>query len=596
MRLGKIFPFFGGKNHKSSEADETSTYESSSADRTRTPFSERLKWADRDFAKDWSKNSATDWENVGRVSPTAGAKSKTGKKTGTKADIQAKFAPLHPHDFHHAHDRNTDDGFRPSRSLVFDLTRLMAAVFVAGLFGLMILKPTGSRSVVKQLVAANPLNAGSLSERACRQGQSILTADFTNYDNVLSISPLGGVTAPGEVLPVPYIRINTKNDGNPFTRRITPALAPATADVIAIERRLVSMVGKNGKTIFKPSWTVHMRPCADVGIVYDRLDAISPSLVDKAGGLASFSEIGGPDHIAKKTAIRVSAGMELGQGHGFDVALHDFAAEDQALARPERYRRNPYARAELFNVSPDLIASISPDHSKARCALDYLRTEDRDAWSRKLGDAWGIRRAKGDNACRTALIDLPGTAQGAWYTDAAHNGATIKVSAIALAPDTINPDRLIFALHGKLPSLNAGMIGTPALSLDDFDKLATDGKLLPAQVTEDETLEGSGSISSLPALAETDFLTFQKGNGMVNRPFDEIRDNEIYCYENMRVNFIGPRVRGVFLLQKTDTDPVGAAARPNSGSLKIEARADFLSCDQVPSSVTLTDKATGFFR
>ncbi|MEO1708034.1 MAG: hypothetical protein AAFR69_09905 [Pseudomonadota bacterium] len=551
------------------------------ADRTLS-FSERMRAAQDDLYTSAGPG------NLPRHQPSkSGGEVPAAAPKPEKTDQRPAFNSGHLHaahsranfSHHHGASGGGDYGYdKAPRSIAGDVTRLGAALFTAMLFGLMIAKPGDSHSVVKRIAGANPLTGAALSERACRTGQAILTSDFTNFDNVLSISPLGTVTAPGEILPVPYIRINTKNDGTPFNRRVTAALAPATVDVTAIERRWLR--AQDGGAV-ETSWTVHMKPCAGVEIIYDGLDAITPMLIEKAGGLATFTEIGGPNHVAKQTSIRVSAGMSLGTADGFDVAVHDEAVEDRTLARPERYKHDHYARATLFNVSPDLLEAITPDITKAQCALDYLRAEDRAVWSKKLGDAWGIRRAKGENACRTALIDLPGTAQGAWYTDAAHNGATTKVSAIALAPDTINPDRLVFALHGRVPSLTKEMVG-----------------IIPQKFTNDPdpALDNQFRADArADARADVRFVTFQKGNGLINRPFDEIRDGQVYCYEKMRVNFIGSRINGVFLLQKSAPDE-GRDARAENDVLSIEARAEFASCVDVPLGTTLSSNATGFFR
>ncbi|MEL6789834.1 MAG: hypothetical protein AAFO78_04590 [Pseudomonadota bacterium] len=562
------------------KAPSKATSKPDGADRTLS-FSERMRAAQDDLYTNAGPGNLPHYQPSPQ--PSSDGHSPRTSAPGDAANDRTDFAQGHLHaahsnaNFSHHHGALPNGAYgydRPLRSMTGDVTRLGAALFTAMLFGLMIANPGDSSSVVKRIAGANPLTSAALSDRACRTGQAMLTSDFTSFDNVLSISPLGTVTAPGEILPVPYIRINTKNDGTPFNRRVTAALAPATVDVTAIERRWVA--GEDGAAR-QTAWTVHMKPCAGVEIIYDRLDALAPMLIEKAGGLATFTEIGGPDHLAKQTAIRLSAGMSLGTADGFDVAVHDASVEDRTLARPERYRHDHYARATLFNISPELLDAITPDDTKAQCALDYLRTEDRAVWSRKLGDAWGIRRAKGENACRTALIDLPGTAQGAWYTDAAHNGATTKVSAVALAPDTINPDRLVFALHGRLPSLTAGMVGHAAHKA--FGE--TTAKTTPA--------------SSSAAPADVRFVTFQKGNGLINRPFDEIRDEQIYCYEKMRVNFIGERINGVLLLQKSVSDQGGAGNTQND-VLAIEARSDFASCIDVPLGTKLSAKATGFFR
>jgi len=489
----------------------------------------------------------------------------------------------HPHNTQREEYGGEDGTTRGVANLKSDVTRLGAGLFTAVVLGVIIYNPLAGSNAVKKIANNTPLGGGHV-ERPCRLRGDVLTTDFTDFENVLSISPLGGVTAPGEILPAPYIRINTKNDGSPFQRRSTSVKMPANADIVAIERHLIKQ-GEGSK--FKPSWTVHFIPCEGIQVAYERLDSLSPVLIERAGGVASFHEIGGPEHLAKEVSLKIEAGKAIGNGDGFNVTLHDENAESLEMARPERYRRNPYVRAEIFNVPASLMKIITPDHSKARCALDYLSPPDRKAWSSKLGDSWGIRRAKGENACRTALIDLKGTAQGAWYTDAAHNGNTTKISAIALAHDTINPDRLIFAFHGKLPSLTTSMIGNSSLA-----GLKKEATLLTNANQEGDHKYASNDLSSP---LQGDFITFEKGSGTTNRSFDEVRDGELYCYDKMRVNFVGPKVRGIILMQKSlpENDQV-------HGMLKIEARDDILSCADLSPDFgekdAFSEKATGFFR
>ena len=233
------------------------------------------------------------------------------------------------------------------------------------------------------------------------------------------------------------------------------------------------------------------------------------------------------------------------------------------MARPERYRVDNFARAEVFDAAPSLLAAINVDVTRARCAIDYLPKEKQADWIAKLGDAWGIRRAKGDNACRTALVDTPNAAQGAWFTDATHNAATTKVSAIALSADAIDPDRLIFALHGRLPSLTPGMIVAPKNRADAMQ----DAK--PAPVN--------------------DFLSFTKGDGRINTPFADVNDDAVHCYQRLRANFIGPLMNGVVLLQRHES---------NNGLdlLKIEARGDVSSCIDLGDPWSFTGNETVFYR
>ncbi|HXI85957.1 MAG TPA: hypothetical protein VNH64_00750, partial [Parvularculaceae bacterium] len=395
-----------------------------------------------------------------------------------------------------------------------------------------------------------------LASRACAPGETPLAGPFAPFNDVLSISPLGAVTAPGQPLPTPYIRINTRRADQGLARRKTTALAPARADIVALERTLRRDADGNA---IGQSWTVHFKPCEKITLTYDGLDEIDPDILRRAGGLKSFIELGGPDHIARETHIRVKPGATIGEAAGFDVGLQDLTQPPAPMARPERYQSNPYDAAAIYDAPPSLIAAISEDDSRARCALDYLPPAIEKAWAAKLGDAWGVRQAKGEGACRTALVDVPGAAQGAWFSDASHNAATDKISAIALAPDSVEPSRLIFALHGLLRTLNPDMVALP-------------GPL------EDERAEAS-----------RDFLSFETKGGRINAPFDEARPGQIYCYEGLRANFVGPKIDGVLLMQ-LETAPNGAA------EMKLEARSDVSTCIDLPEPWAFTGKETTFYR
>ncbi|MEK7266075.1 MAG: hypothetical protein AAB227_08250, partial [Pseudomonadota bacterium] len=353
----------------------------------------------------------------------------------------------------------------------------------------------------------------------------------------------------------PAIRLNTRKGKTAFDRRVTTALAPAKADIVAIERRTVR--DAEGGAV-REAWSVRLAVCDSVIVGYDDLDEIEPAILARAGGLGNFHEMGVPDHLAAKTMIRVRQGEKIGAADGFDVFLEDRNAPPAPLERPERYRSDAYVEGMAISAPPAILEAIASDASRLQCPLDYLPMSLTSEWKSKLGDAWGMRRAKGENACRTALIDVPGAAQGAWFTDASHNGRTSKVSAIALAPDTIDPDRLIFALHGRVRSLDADMIGlNPMLE----------------EARED---------------AARDFLTFDQGDGRINTPFDKVRAGETYCYEGLRANFVGPRINAVILLaiEPGETAPL----------MRMEARGDAMRCIDLAEPWSFTGAETTFYR
>lgn len=442
-----------------------------------------------------------------------------------------------------------------------DIIRLSAALVVSAALVAAIFQPNAGRRAIDRAAAAAASAAASIEQpglvaRGCAPGAPAFVASFAPLEDILSVSPLGGITAPGEVLPAPYIRLNTRRGDTAFERRSTIAQAPARADITAIERRRSR--GEDGR-VDDEHWTVHFQICESISFYYDRLDVLDEGILHRAGGLSAFEELGGPDHLAVAAKIRVAPGDPIGVADGFDIGLHDGSLPPASLERPERYRENPYARAAIFDAPPGLIEAISPDQSRARCALDYLPAKLAADWSSKLGDSWGVRRAKGDDACRTALVDTPGAAKGVWYTDPAHNAAATKVSAVALSADTIDPDRLIFALHGRLASLTPDMI-----ALSPF--------------MEEERAEAS-----------RDFISFRAGDGRINTAFKNVEDGRIYCYEKLRANFVGPQINGVILLERS-------SVHDGPALLKIEARGDARSCVDLAEPWTFSGGETVFYR
>lgn len=432
--------------------------------------------------------------------------------------------------------------------------RLAAALVAAGLLGLTIANPAGGRKVAERASARLAASPSPLAGRPCVAGEPVFREAFAAFEDVLSVSPLGVVTAPGEPLPAPFIRINTKKGESFFDRRVTTAVSPARADIVAIERR--STLDDDGVET-GAAWTLHFRACGDVAFVYDDLDDVAPAVLARAGGLGAFAEIGGPERLAVATQVRVKAGEAVGRGDGFDVGVFDFAAPAAPLEKPDRYKPNPYVHATATHAPEKVLAAVTPDYTRAQCPLSYLPKKIEADWSALLGDAWGVRKAKGAGACRTALVDLAGTAQGAWFTDAAHNGLASKISAVALAPDAVDPSRLVFALHGRLRSLNGDFVAmNPML--------------------EEER-----------AAAARDFLTFETGEGRINTPFAQVKAGAPYCYQGLRANFVGPRINGVVLLE------LGAGPEP---TMKIEARADAAACADLKEPWSFTGDETTFYR
>ncbi len=266
--------------------------------------------------------------------------------------------------------------------------RLFATALVAAVLIGVVVKPNAPRTYAEQASRFAPAPT-SLAERPCRVAGPLLTNGFADLNDVLSVSPLGGVTAPGEPLPAPFVRVNTRKGETMFERRTTSALAPARADVIAVERRLQR--DADGAATGQ-SWTVRLAVCENVRLYYDDLDSIDPDLMRRIGGVAALRPVDGSDHLAATTQVRVKPGEPLGAGDGFDVGLEDRGAPPADLVRPERYRANPYVAARVLGAPPALLKAIAVDHTRAQSPLDYLPPRIATSSKASLGDAHPLLR------------------------------------------------------------------------------------------------------------------------------------------------------------------------------------------------------------
>lgn len=408
-------------------------------------------------------------------------------------------------------------------------TRLAAALFVAAAMGAAIANPDVGRKAAdrRALAKLEKLNA---EERACAPGEAPLTAGFADLDDIKSATPLGALAAPGEAPPAPYLRLTTQRRGGaPVT-----ALAPGKGEVVALERR-TEIVGGRKRAL----WTVRFKPCDRISVFYDRLDAVDPALLRRAGGLQAFEEVA-EGRLAVAVRLKVDAGAPVGFARAFDVGLADAAAPVAHHADPSHARTTPPAPSH--EISAALERALAFDETRSRCAFDYLAADLMAPWMGKLGDGAGRRLKPGENACVADVLGPPVAARGVWFTDSSHNARARKVSAVALYEDLVDPERLVFSLHGRMPSLSA-----------------------------------PGGVVSAAA-----------GDGRLNAPFRSIKPGETYCYQDLRVGLEGPALAGVLVLRLE-------AAADGPGLLRMEARADVRECFDMPEPWGFTGGETSFY-
>ena len=85
-------------------------------------------------------------------------------------------------------------------------TRLAAAATACAILIAAVIYPAAPAGAGAHLAAlGDGFQRGPLADKACPLAGSIITQPFADLADVLSVSPLGGVTAPGEALPAPAI-------------------------------------------------------------------------------------------------------------------------------------------------------------------------------------------------------------------------------------------------------------------------------------------------------------------------------------------------------------------------------------------------------
>jgi hypothetical protein len=431
-------------------------------------------------------------------------------------------------------------------------SRLAAATIVAGILGLLIANPDFGRRTAARAEEARSARLDA-AEPACAPGEAPLTGGFADLAQVLAVAPLGPARPPGAAPAAPFIRVLPK----PATgggRAALAALAPGKVDVVAIESREERTAGGGRAKVN----TVRFRPCDGVIVVYDGLEEIDATLMRRARAAADFLEA--PDGSAALAArVRLREGDVIGRGPGFTVALADLAAPAARHAAPAPGREIPAYDASAFETAPALVRALAFDESRARCPLDYLEAGVKAAWTEKFADWRGVRLAVGGSGCARASPAAIAPAMGPWYTDSSHNARVEKIRAILLADDPIAPDRLVFALDGVLRSLVAEMIDAGA----DAERQRRDLARGP--------------------------VTFEPRDGRINAPFIGVRENETYCYEDLRAGFSGPAVNGVLLMRierSQDQPPL----------LRLEARAEAAKCLDLPEPWTFSGGETSFYR
>lgn len=335
--------------------------------------------------------------------------------------------------------------------------------------------------------------------------------------------PLGFLSFPIHVVPAWH---------SSFSRTLPGETRPRVEVRFPGEATLVSVFAVEFLSNGSKGYQLRFAPC-DQALAYFNHLATVGARIDAALGATPgdcteyFDGSGMVRNCRHAVSLRVGSGEPAGLSDdtsGVDFGMIDYRLPAAGFANPAHYTRDFF-----YYASP----------------VGYFVPELREALEARLGSYDGSVPRTAEPRGGAHMQDLPGTAQGTWFTPGiSFVGSTSEDTMIALAHDYVDPRQPIFSIGARVAGLRAG---------------------LAAFVPE-------------PA-------------GRVNRDFAEVRaDGETYCYDRFTS---GRSVGGVPL-----GDPGGVLllSMPTPTTLRIERRgAPGDSCAGVPDWA-LSGAASNFER
>jgi hypothetical protein len=252
-----------------------------------------------------------------------------------------------------------------------------------------------------------------------------LPLDSESFDYIL---PLGNFNPPGHVLPTDHLYFALARDSS-YRQISAKVYAPADITIVAIATN--ENYAANGSLVNKDG-SISFAPCRDVRLSYGHVAEFSDELKQAIAREADECSDYVPPPLARSHYCRwwlnlsVPAGTFLGWTGS--VAAFDFGAVDT------RIEKLPF-------INPDRYIG---DQLRTVCPLDFYSGELKASLYRKLGNPPRTIEPR----CGTIMQDVPGTAQGNWFSE--RQGTGIESNAVALAHDNSDPTIGIISDGGSL--------------------------------------------------------------------------------------------------------------------------------------------------
>ncbi|MGD8814389.1 MAG: hypothetical protein PVI78_07930 [Anaerolineales bacterium] len=357
-----------------------------------------------------------------------------------------------------------------------------------------------------------------------------------DLEDISSVAPLGSLIPPGHTFPTPHLYLFVF--GAEDTQGL-PATVYAPGDILLTNIVFKYQESRESLGVYT-DYDLHFLVCDEVELYFIHVHSIShPEIV--AAMEAGDCPPTGVDRNFQECHLRVSIPIPVGSILG---TTGDWEARIFGLDVGIRDYRLPHGRSAFANPDRwcDEFDPFIASHCYAACFFDYMPEDKAAPYLDR------IRKGEGDQAiqrneqplCGTVYYDIAGSAQGYWFPSRDH--VTTEADSLFLGPNDF------------LPSLSSFSIG-----------------------------------NSIPGMRSFVYTFMPLASGGVNRPFDKILDNEVYCFDRLYDSLESLVVEAphtmpfVILLQLSD----------DGQSLRIEKR-DGEVCGSGPWS--FSDRSVLFYR
>jgi len=277
----------------------------------------------------------------------------------------------------------------------------------------------------------------------------------------LAFRPLGWTSPPIHVFPAKHSNFALARPGE------TPPKKPVyfPGDVWVREINSTENMTSN-----KVGYSIVFYPCREFKAYFMHLSSLSENLLTelKTGDTRcnSYETGGTPIKLCRKeTLVSVSSG-ELAGTSG-DAAGVDFGAVD--------YRTPPLGFANPDHYTKEMLHYVSP--------VNYFTPEARAMFEKKLASYDGTVARTAEPRAGSYMQDIPGTAQGNWFTPGKSLATPFQQPDpfIALVYEYIDPTQPIFSVGNSVKGLSMGVYSfTPRATGKvnrDFSQVAADGTI-----------------------------------------------------------------------------------------------------------------------